>query len=499
MRVLLSFCLAFIACQSLTDGYRILGLFPLNGRSHWQKNPGPNYKETIIKSNIGGPTNNISAVEIKRFGSMNLCHLTHIAGYALCELLEGPEFKNLIENPPNDPPYDLVITELFASHCYLAFGRHLNVPIVGIMTAPFHDWIGHLTGVPHEGSYLPNIFSDFPPKMSFVQRLINTVTIHSLQLQIDYHTEKQTELVKKYFNIDGPIIDLFKNVSLVLVNSHHSLNGIRPLPQSIIEVGGLHLFNNNTEPLQPEVKKWLDDSKHGCIYFTFGSMVRIETFPKEMMEIFYKSFEKIAPTRVLMKVAKEEDLLPGLPKNVMIQKWFSQIPVLQHKNTKAFITHGGLMGTIESVSSGVPMIGLPLFGDQKINIKNYVKRNVAISLGSIFDLTEEKLTNALETILNDPSYKKNVEKLSETFNDRPESAMSKATYWVEYVIKHKNILQSQAIFLPWWERYLFDVYFTIILGLLLVIFVLIYLVKLVIKLVYRKNEKKVDKLKKKKN
>lgn len=76
------------------------------------------------------------------------------------------------------------------------------------------------------------------------------------------------------------------------------------------------------------MQKWLDESKHGCIYFTFGSMVRIETFSKELMEAFYKAFEKIAPVRVLMKVAKKEELLPGLPKNVMTQSWFSQIPIL---------------------------------------------------------------------------------------------------------------------------------------------------------------------------
>jgi len=72
----------------------------------------------------------------------------------------------------------------------------------------------------------------------------------------------------------------------------------------------------------------LDESKDGCIYFTFGSMVRIETFPKEVIQQIYASFEKIAPVRVLWKVAKKEDLLPGLPKNVMTQPWFPQISVL---------------------------------------------------------------------------------------------------------------------------------------------------------------------------
>lgn len=63
------------------------------------------------------------------------------------------------------------------------------------------------------------------------------------------------------------------------------------------------------------------------------------------------------------------------------------------------------MGTTEAVMSGVPMIGIPLFGDQKINIENYVNKKVAVSLGDIYDLTEDKLFNAINTVLKDPTYK----------------------------------------------------------------------------------------------
>lgn len=76
----------------------------------------------------------------------------------------------------------------------------------------------------------------------------------------------------------------------------------------------------------------------------------------------------------------------------------------EHKNIRAFITHGGVFSTQEAIYCAVPMIGIPLFGDQHVNIKNYVKKNVAISLDSIADITEEKLTSAINTILKDPSY-----------------------------------------------------------------------------------------------
>lgn len=63
------------------------------------------------------------------------------------------------------------------------------------------------------------------------------------------------------------------------------------------------------------------------------------------------------------------------------------------------------MSTLEAVHYGVPLIGIPLFGDQSVNIKNYVQKKVAISLNLIEDVTEEKLTSAINTILKDSSYR----------------------------------------------------------------------------------------------
>lgn len=77
-----------------------------------------------------------------------------------------------------------------------------------------------------------------------------------------------------------------------------------------------------------ELQKWLDEAKHGFIYVSFGSMVRLETFPKKTLDIFYSSFKKISPVRVLMKIAKKEELPPGLPANVKTYHWLPQIQIL---------------------------------------------------------------------------------------------------------------------------------------------------------------------------
>ena len=78
--------------------------------------------------------------------------------------------------------------------------------------------------------------------------------------------------------------------------------------------------------------------------------------------------------------------------------------ISEHKNIKGFITHGGLMSTQESIVYGVPMIGIPQFGDQHRNIKLYVRKNLAVML-SLEDITEESLTSAIKSILNNPVYK----------------------------------------------------------------------------------------------
>ncbi|XP_011629710.1 UDP-glucuronosyltransferase 1-9-like [Pogonomyrmex barbatus] len=499
MKTLLFIFLVMLTCDQIADGYRILGMFPLHGKSHWimqealmkalakrghqvdvfthfpQKKPIPNYTDISLKGSLPQVVNNVTATEVLGFSTPSIAKLVEMAGTNICELLNHPKLQDLIKNPPQDPPYDIIILELFAAPCYLAFARHLKVPMVGTVASVFHDWLNEVSANPMGTAYVPSMFSMHNQHMNFKERLTNFLLSHYLSWQMHYYTNIQLKYVKEHFGIDVPHIkDLYSDISLYLVNSHHTLNGIRAMTTNVIEVGGLHLSDDD-DPLSPEVQKWLDESKDGCIYFTFGSMVRIETFPKEIVQQFYASFEKIAPVRVLMKVAKKEDLLPGLPKNVMTQSWFPQISVLKHKNIRAFITHGGMFGTQEAIYCAVPMIGIPLFGDQRVNIKNYVNKKVAISLNSVTEVTEETLTSAINNILKDPSYRKNIQKLSKLFLDRPTSAVNTSVFWVEYVAKYGNILQSPAMRLYWWQQNLLDIYALILVVTITVLYVVLFI------------------------
>lgn len=72
-------------------------------------------------------------------------------------------------------------------------------------------------------------------------------------------------------------------------------------------------------------KEYIDDSKHGVIYFSMGSTLKGHTFPKEKREAFLKIFEKL-PQRVIWKW--ENETMEGKPDNVLLSRWTPQFEII---------------------------------------------------------------------------------------------------------------------------------------------------------------------------
>lgn len=62
------------------------------------------------------------------------------------------------------------------------------------------------------------------------------------------------------------------------------------------------------------------------------------------------------------------------------------------------------MGTLESLYCGVPMVGIPLFGDQIVSIKSYQDKQMAVSL-NYRNITENEFTNAINTVMKNPKFR----------------------------------------------------------------------------------------------
>ena len=80
--------------------------------------------------------------------------------------------------------------------------------------------------------------------------------------------------------------------------------------------------------MSKELKQWMDESQNGVLYVSIGTIVPIETLPKETISAFYASFSKLSPLKILIKTTDGYKLPPGLPENVRTSTWIPQIPVL---------------------------------------------------------------------------------------------------------------------------------------------------------------------------
>ncbi|XP_039308969.1 UDP-glucosyltransferase 2 [Solenopsis invicta] len=508
MRVL-SVIFLWLYYLSVCNGYRLLGIFPLQSKSHFSmfeqlmkglarkghqvaivssfplEKSYPNYTDLVILPITREVVNKLSYAEMKNF-TMNPTYVTGtITGNEVCEHLGNTKIKELTQ--PKNPSYDAVIVEVFAAQCFSIIAYILKIPMIGVSTTgTLYPWLPHIIGQPENLAFVSNNILGFTTPMNFWQRLCNVLRTLYNKWFFDYLTTRvQDKLIRENFGQDMPSVrELERKLSLILCNSHITLDGIQPKTPAVVDVGGLHIHAEN-ETLQPELKKWMDDSKDGFIYFTFGSMVTIETFPHEFLRILYASLGKIAPVRVLMKVTAPEKLPPGLPENIHISSWMPQLMVLKHSNIKAFITHGGLMGTQEAISCGVPMIGIPLFMDQFTNINAYVVKNIAIRL-DINDITERSMDAALNAILKDPLYRESAQNLSRRFLDRPMNAIDTATYWIEYVIKYgENSLRSPAMDMTWWQLSLIDVIVFLLFCTIIIIAVIVFIVQFILKLKHK--------------
>lgn len=82
--------------------------------------------------------------------------------------------------------------------------------------------------------------------------------------------------------------------------------------------------------------------------------------------------------------------------------WYRQLSVLSgHPNVLAFVSHGGLLGTLEAAYNGVPVVGIPFYGDQRTNVAHLKARGMAIQL-HYKNITKQSLLEALRTVLDQP-------------------------------------------------------------------------------------------------
>ncbi|XP_049868359.1 UDP-glucosyltransferase 2-like [Pectinophora gossypiella] len=502
-----------LAVSNHGDSARILGLFPHTGRSHQMvfeplletlaerghhitsvsffplKNPPANYTDVTLEgiSPLGlesidlnlfeNPNKLVSYLGAERL-LMQIFAFHPLDEYAvtICKkLVDWPELIKALKQE-----YDLVIVEYFNSDCMLGLLHiyGIQAPIVALSSSGLMPWSPDRIGVSDNPAYVPLISTFFTPKMDFWQRLENTLfqIIYKYWFRSQIQLKEQ-EIIEKHFGKRIPDLkDLGKNLSLIMVNTHHTLNGVRPLLPGVLEVGGMHM-DHSRKPIPHYIERFINESDHGVVLLSFGSLIKTSTLPKYKEEMIVNACAKLKQ-RVIWKYedSKEEGTLTG---NILRVRWIPQYELLQHPKVIAFVAHGGLLGMTEAVAAGKPMVVVPFFGDQPNNAAAAEARGLA-KVVSYTELSEKALADAMKEAVS-AEMRVNARRVSSIWRDRQADPLDTAIYWTERVIRwgKQDPLHSAARDLSYVELALLDVAAALILAIITILLVLRFILSLI--------------------
>uniref|UniRef100_A0A8C1XVA1 UDP-glucuronosyltransferase n=1 Tax=Cyprinus carpio TaxID=7962 RepID=A0A8C1XVA1_CYPCA len=337
--------------------------------------------------------------------------------------------------------YDVLFSDPMMP-CTDLMAQKLNIPHVLSLRATFAYTFERLCGqMPAPPSYVPAVAlqDHLTDHMSFTERVENMLLY--IVITFAYVTGKPTTMCETMGKAD-----------IWLIRTYWDFEYPRPLLPNFKFVGGLHC--KPAKPLSKDLEEFVQSSgDHGIIVFSLGSMLGNLTL--ERANTIASALGQI-PQKVVWRYNGKtpETLAP----NTKLYDWIPQNDLLGHPKTKAFITHGGTNGLYEAIYHGVPMVGLPLFADQPDNLMHMKTKGAAVFL-DVNSMQSKDLVDALKTVINNPSYKESIMRLSRIHHDQPMKPLDRAVYWIEFVMRHKGAkhLRVQAHDLSWYQYHCLDV------------------------------------------
>ncbi|XP_054259226.1 UDP-glycosyltransferase UGT5-like isoform X2 [Macrosteles quadrilineatus] len=400
-------------------------------------------------------------------------------GLDMCEkILSHSTVKGFLRA---DKKVDAILIEFFNTNCFFSLAHKYAVPFIGIGSASLSPDQEARIGNPWLPAYVSNPDLAYSYVMGLSHKIVNVVYSVATRAVRAYYIQHEQYVVDRLVGHTPPLEDIARNVSVVLVNTHSSMLRSRPMVPGFVEVGGIHIRPQKV--LDEELERFMDESSDGVLLFSMGSVIQSTSFPADKRHAIMDAFAEL-PVQVLMKW--ESDTLPGKPPNVKLSRWLPQRDILAHAKVRAFMGHGGMLSTSEALHCGVPMVLIPMFGDQPNNVAHLAQAGVAIPL-SYDNLSKETVLQALQSVLNDPRYRLQAQAVSAQFRDRPMSPLETAVYWTEYVIRHKGAthLRSPAVDMPWYQLWLLDVLLVVCATFTALLIAVYWMAKCITKMVNR--------------
>lgn len=197
-----------------------------------------------------------------------------------------------------------------------------------------------------------------------------------------------------------PRIDVrdFLRDRLILVNGAFGLEYPRPLPARVEMVGPML---PEVEPLPAALEAWLA-SGPPVVYVNLGTLA---IAPDTQLAKMTRAFGE-APWRTLWILDGEAQArLPrALPESIRLETWGPPPhAILRHANVRVFVSHCGINSAYESIDAGTPIVGLPMFADQRDMAARVADAGAGVWLDKR-RFTAEDLRSAIRRVLDEDAF-----------------------------------------------------------------------------------------------
>ncbi|XP_034413671.1 UDP glucuronosyltransferase 5 family, polypeptide G1 [Cyclopterus lumpus] len=370
-----------------------------------------------------------------------------ILARAAATMLDDPVFMKKLQ----DAKFDLMLTDP-ALTLGVILGSYLKLTMV-FNVRWINNGEAHFTIAPSPVSYVPVSGSELHDQMDFLDRTKNM--LHYIYSFVEQHfiiNPSYSDLLRRHFPPGTDLLSLERAADIWLVRTDFVFEFPRPTMPNVVYIGGFQC--KQSRPLPADLEAFMQSSgEHGVVVMSLGTLV--SALHREATEAIAAAFAQL-PQKVVWRFAGEKP--SSLGNNTLLVNWMPQKDLLGHPKTRAFVAHGGTNGMYEAIYHGVPVLGLPLIFDQFDNLLRLKVRGAA-RVVEVKSITKEDFLEALKDILETPSYRENIQRLSQLHRDRPMSPMDTAVFWIEYVIRNKGAahLQSAGFNLPWYSYFCLDV------------------------------------------
>ncbi|XP_006816169.2 UDP-glucuronosyltransferase 2C1-like [Saccoglossus kowalevskii] len=371
--------------------------------------------------------------------------------------------------------------------CGLLYVEYFKLPFISYAFTTVEEKNWH---APQPLSYVPVSMSALTDKMTFTERLKNTLIYLVSDIFRDVLYLAQFREIQNKYNIvpDTKIVNIASKASLWLWASDFAFEFPRPLMPHVIPIGSFTA--EKVKPLSKELDDWIRGSgDHGIVVFSMGSQTR--DLGRNLTVDIASALSRL-PQRIVWRHDGETPNTLGSNTKI-VKKWMPQNDLLANPNTRLFVTHGGASGVHEGLHHGVPMLCIPIYGDHYDNAAKMKSKGI----GNYIDyktMTPDSFYQMMTDIITDDRYKKRAQKLSAISRDKPMTAEESVVYWVNYVLKHgTDHLISQVPNLSWYQYFLMDVAAFVVVVALVIFYVIKKTGAILLALCCRKSKKQKKK------